>query len=369
MRTMLPLLVLSLAGCAGAPAPAAKSDPNVVAVGKTTGPAPGASALAACDPKRGAALEVDQAEGAKITERCILGASPETKAAIEKTLTLGRDKTLTAEVLRRDLEGAYATRLVDQIEATARREGTATILFLTVTERPKIAEIAFEGFGPMKDERTSDALPKPGAPLRLAEIHALCEKLRSAYVSSGWDDAKVTHVVEPAGPGRVRLKLVAAEGTRAKVGKVTFDGATPGNHAPLRKMIELADGEPLSPDRLERAGLLVTAFYFDRGHLDVKVEEPKRTRGADGTTAIAWKVVEGPVYRIGKVAVSGLSGDAQTAALAKLTVKSGEVFNRTKVKADVDALDRRLAPSSAEPETKIDRKTRTVDLTFAVKIR
>lgn len=362
-------LVVVTVGCAGgSPKPA--TDPNVVSVGKASGSAPGASAQNPCNSNRGAALDVEHAEGTRLTERCVMGASPETKAALEKVLALGPDKRLTADALRKDLEAAYATKLVDQVEATARKDGTANVLFLTVTERPKISSVSFEGLVALKDDARVAAFPKAGEPLSMPAIALASEKLRATYASAGWEEAKVDRVVEPDGPGKARLKVVVTEGARAKVGKLTFIGVRGGREAGLRKAVELEEGSPLDPEKLARAVLQVASFYYDNGHVNVVVQEPKRTRAADGTTAVSFVIAEGPVFKIGKLSVSKADPATEKEILAGLKVKSGEVFNRSKLKADLEAIATRTRekgkPLSAEPETKLDPKAGLIDINLAM---
>jgi outer membrane protein insertion porin family len=364
-------LLLCLVAC-GPGAGKKPSDPNVVAVGKAQGQAPGANVPPACD-ARGPTLDPEKAEGLRIVERCVIGAAPETKAAIEKALGLGPDKMLRADALRRDLAAVFATGLVDQIEASARPVGTGCALFLTVTERPKIEAVAFEGLVALKDDPSVASFPKAGARLSVPAIHAASEKLRVAYAGAGWDEAKVDHVVASDGAGKVRVKIVVVEGARAKAGKVTFDGVGGGREAALRKAMDLPEGTPLDPDRLMRSILSAAAFYYDSGFINVKVEEPKRTKAADGTTTLAFKISEGPMFRVGKLSVSKVDAAMQKEILANLKVKSGEVFNRSKLKADLADLEARSSargkPLTAEPETKVDPKAATIDITLAVKER
>jgi outer membrane protein insertion porin family len=231
----------------------------------------------------------------------------------------------------------------------------------------------FEGLVALHDDPSIAAFPKTGAPLSVSAIHAASEKLRGAYGAGGWDEAKVSHVVELDGGGKARVKIVVVEGSRATVGKITFVGVGGGREAGLRKAVELSEGAPLDADRLARAILLVAAFYYDAGFVNVKVEEPKRTKAADGTTAIAFRITEGPVFRVGKLSVSRVDPATQKDILANLKVKRGEIFNRSKLKADLADIESRTQksgkPLSAEPETKVDAKAGLIDITLAVKER
>lgn len=368
MKHAIGLAVL-LCAC-GAPSPRG-TDPKVVAVGEPSGAAPVATTRHPCNPARGTALDAEQAEGARITDRCLTGASPETKAALEKVLALGPDKTLTAEALRRDLAQAYATKLVDQVEATARKDGTATVLFLAVTERPRVVALDFEGLAALKDDASIAGYPKSGTPLDISDIRRASEKLRAAYVARGWDEARVDHVVVPDGAGHARVKIIVTEGARAKLGKVTFTGVGGGRDARLRKAMGIDEGAPIDPETLMRAIVALAAFYYDSGFVNVKIEEPKRTRAADGTTALAFAVTEGPVFRVGKLSVSKVDGTTEKEILSNLSVKSGEIFNRSKLKADLEALEARSRqsgrPLSAEPTTKVDAKARLIDVDLAIR--
>jgi outer membrane protein insertion porin family len=369
VKRACPFLFMASSIACGGGTPARTSEPNVVAVNKAAGAAPGASAPS-CD-ARGAALDAEHAEGLRIVERCVTGGSAETKAAVEKALALGTDKPLTADALRRDLEAAYATGLVDQIEATARQAGSGCVLFLAITERPKISAVAFDGLVALKDDARVASFPKVGAPVSVPAISVASERLRSEYVAHGYEDAKVSHVIEPDGAGRARVKIAVAEGARSKVGKVTFDGVRGGREAGLRKAIELDEGSPLDPEKLTRAILGVAAFYYDNGFVNVRVEEPKRVRASDGTTSLSFAIVEGPLFRVGKLSVSKVDDATQKEILSALKVKSGEIFNRSKLKADLEALATRTRqkgkPLSADPETKVDPKAAVVDINLAIR--
>lgn len=361
MKRWLVFGAVMVTACARAGA----NDPNVVAVGKSRGSAV-ASSPACTWPLSAEPIDAEHMEGVRIVEVCVTGASSETQAAVRKTLRLGPEKPLGVEALRRDLASVYATDLVNQIEASARKEGTGAVLFLNVTERPRIADVTFEGLSALADDPSAQSFPRKGAPTSRAALHAAAAKLREAYASRGWVEATVTPVIEP--DGRVKIKVV--EGQRSKFGKIAFDGAQGGREVPLRKAIEVEEGGTFSEDLLERAALLVNAFYYDRGYLMVKVEAPKRTRAADGTTTITFTITEGMAFKIGSIRVSKADPQTEKDFLGRLKFKSGEVFSRAKVVADLEAFRARTRqsgkPLDIEPQTELDPKKGTVDLDFVV---
>jgi outer membrane protein assembly factor BamA len=152
-------------------------------------------------------------EGLHVVEVCLRGATPETTAAVREKLVLKRDGTFTADALRRSIEAAYATGLVDQIEASARQSGTGAVVFLALQERPKITALTFEGLVALADDPSVASFPKVGTRLRPFDLHAASQKLHDAYVARGFRAATVDHMITPE-PNGARVKIVVVEGAR-----------------------------------------------------------------------------------------------------------------------------------------------------------
>jgi outer membrane protein assembly factor BamA len=195
-------------GCAHRARPT-QSDINVAATPSATGP----SAPRPCEEGLRDPLEVEIMEGLHVVEVCLRGATPETTGAIREKLVLKRDSSFTADALRRSIEAAYGTGLIDQIEASARQSGTGAVVFFTLQERPKITALAFEGLVALKDDPSVASFPKVGARLRPFDLHAAAQKLRDAYVAHGYRAATVDRVITPDANG-AQVKIVVVEGAR-----------------------------------------------------------------------------------------------------------------------------------------------------------
>lgn len=369
MKALSTGIVVLVTACGAAPAK--PTDPNVVTVAKTSTTSNVPPPAKLCEGKHTPDIDADAAEGLRILDVCITGGSVETMAEIRRVLTLRADKKLTAQSLQSDLEAAYKTGRIDQIEATAQTSGGGVLLMLALKERPRIAEVKLEASGATATADVAAALAKPGDHLDMPKLFATEAKIRESFVDDGWDDAQVAHDVRMDGDGRAHVTIKVTPGVRQKVGKVTFDGTRPDLVAPLRKAIELPDGASFGPGQLERAALLANAFYYDRGFMTVRIDTPKKVRGADGVTAITFKIVEGPIFRIGTVKAKGVDAATEKDVLSKFTSKPGEVFSREKVVRDLGAirklLEERGKPNATcDPETALDPKKGTVDLVLAI---
>ena len=125
------------------------------------------------------------------------------------------------------------------------------------------------------------------------------------------------------------------------------------------------DNEVLKTD-IER----LTAFYYDHGYIDVKIDEPKIERKRDGLV-VTIKIDEGEQYKVGNVDIGGdLLADME-AARDHLTLAPGEVFRTSKLRDDITALtevygDKGYAFVNVTPDTAVNPTDRTVDVTYKV---
>jgi len=356
------LLGTAIVACA--PRPAAPARSSVIPVASTQGAGP--AMPRPCTEGLGFAVDAKQAEGMRIVEMCVSGGGAESTAAVRKALQLGPDKKLTADALRRDLTAAFETGFIDQIEARARASGSGLVLFITLKDRPRITDLTFEGLVGLVQDPVFAEFPTVGAPLSIPALHGAVQKLKDEYVSSGWPDATVSHSVTDG-----RVTIVVVEGGRNKIGKVTFEGAQGGREVGLRKAVNLEEGTPLYENQVSRAALLASSFYYENGYMAVRIDTPKRERAADGTVALTYPITEGPIFRIGKIKVTKVDTATEKQILADLTIKSGEIFRRSELIADLHALTEKSRNNgrklTAEPETELDAKRGVVDLTLAMR--
>jgi outer membrane protein insertion porin family len=168
------------------------------------------------------------------------------------------------------------------------------------------------------------------------------------------------------------VTLAHADPPLATAAKVQFVGNASVSSDRLRAAIDedplFDDTGAIIQDVLERDLLLISAFYWDRGHALVKVGQPVIPPSRDAVTI---PIEEGPVFKLGPVAVTGeLIGSAR-ANLAKLRVRPGVTFSRMMISEDREALsdsyqDQGYAYVNVVPLTKIDLDRKTIGLTFEI---
>lgn len=190
--------------------------------------------------------------------------------------------------------------------------------------------------------------------------------METEYAARGYGSAKIDPKIEETGPGSVRVRFVVTEGAPWKIAKLAFSGAKKVTEADLRKASSLQEGGSFDADKVERATLLMTDLYFNRGMLTTRVVEPKREVTSDGGVTLTWTIDESDVYRMGTVRFSKLGEKLQKELTAEMKTQPRAVFDRSKLVADLARIGAwfkaRGQAVEAVPLTKLDGVKKTVDL-------
>ncbi len=178
-----------------------------------------------------------------------------------------------------------------------------------------------------------------------ADIAAAANRIRDEYRKKQFPDVKVTPEVErlPSGGG-ISVTMVVEEGRRSKIKAYTFEGNANVEDDELRESFGwypwwnpvgwFAD-DPVTKQDLAEAAEKIAAHYRNLGYLDVSVGEAERVPRADGESAdVRFRIEEGPRYRIGSIAVSGVKSFPEAAVLASVkAVSKGDVAGEAALKS------------------------------------
>ena len=124
----------------------------------------------------------------------------------------------------------------------------------------------------------------------------------------------------------------------------------------------------LNPKFAYEAGDELTAFYYDNGFLDVQVDQPQ-IASADRATI---SIYEGPLWRVGSIAIEGQLSFPRRDVESQLTMGSGQPFRGSILQRNVLALsdfysDRGFAYVNIDPRTEMDSKRRLINVRFLIK--
>ncbi|MGL5002785.1 MAG: outer membrane protein assembly factor BamA, partial [Casimicrobium sp.] len=226
-----------------------------------------------------------------------------------------------------------------------RVEAQDGVLIVTVVERPTVAAINIVG----AKEFDSDTLKKALRDAGLSEGRILDrtildraeQEIKKQYLSRGRYDVEVTTTLTPLERNRTSISIDVKEGEVARIDSINIIGASAFSEKTLLDQMQLAVGGWLSwytkDDQYSKQKLsadleAVRAYYTNRGYLEFNVESTQVSLSPDKSKVfITVNINEGAKFTVSGVSLSGelLLPEAELRAL--IPVRSGDVFNRTRL--------------------------------------
>ena len=370
LRTSLPLLTFAVVSsasvaCGPSPTPVAPPVPS----------APSADAVPPCPTEiaqGGDPIEAESYEGRKVARVCILGSDVARKEAARAISTKEGD-TYSMDRTRGDLDALLHLGTLDDAATFGIRAGRdAFVLVYSVHERPRVADIAVTGAKVLGDAALTSKIPveangrfDPGA------VNVVAQAIREEYRTRGYDACTVKLVSEPAGDGKVKVRIVVTEGPRLYFSKIEVKGNTKLKEPDLRKVIGIDDKAPFDRAKIDLAAQKLSAFYYDRGMIQIRAKPTTSSPGTDGGVVLTFALDEGDVFSVGELHTTKLGAPVEKELLEKVVkLKSTQPFSRQAVIDDMERIKGYFAKSKQVveivPTTNIDEKKKTVSLTFEI---
>lgn len=201
-----------------------------------------------------------------------------------------------------------------------------------------------------------------GLPLDPALLAKVVDELRTEYLAKGYADVQVGWKDSDVGTNQVDVGIEITPGKATTITTVEFKGNAHAKKADLLKAIEgtVVPSSPWNSELVDRASLQLSAYYYDRGYINVAVDEPKPSGGASPAT---FSITEGDQFRIGKLDVKGVPDADAKKYRAMVTLKKGDVFSRKTMQEGIVKIQN-AAQTQVEPVTNIDAKKKTIDVTL-----
>lgn len=290
-------------------------------------------------------------------------------------------ETFTDERAQESIKALFATGFFDDIRVETQNND----VIISVVERPILSELTISGAKDLSNDQIKKSLQASGLgqsrPFDQAILNQAIVSLKQEYVNRGKYAAEITSTVTKLDRNRVNVALVINEGKNATIKSIEIVGNEDFSNRKIRKEMSLSTGglfswisksNQYSKQKLTADLEKLKALYQDQGYLEFNIDSTQVTLSPDKTDIfLTINVTEGKRFKIGEIKFSGdLAGIPEDELRKYLTVKPGEVFNRSKIATDVASLQARFgndgyafAGINVVPE--INREQNTVDFTLA----
>lgn len=300
--------------------------------------------------------------------------------AIRIRLSSRPGQPLNPETVDTDIRSIYEMGFFKNIEARLDEHDGQQVLTYWVRERPLIRQVRVEGHKKVSQEEILTALKiHPRTILNPVRIRSGILEVKALYEEKGYLDADISYRTESTVNGETIVSFTISENTKTSVvdivfeGNQAFSGKILAGFMQTRKKNWLSRFLPfgvLSNEALRTDVERLTAWYYDNGYINVRIDEPEVTHREDGLI-VTIRLEEGPKYKVGEVRVVGDVVGGEAAAKQALTLRSKRTFKASVLRDDVFNLtgyfsDQGYAFVNVEPETDVQPDEKLVHVSYRV---
>jgi outer membrane protein insertion porin family len=281
------------------------------------------------------------------------------------------------EVVDQSLKRLFGTGLFADVKITLQ----GSTLLVSVVENPIVNRIAFEGNKKLDDDKLRQELQiKPRTVFTRAKVQADLQRLIELYRRSGRFAATVEPKIIELPQNRVNLIYEISEGEKTTVRRINIIGNEKFSDGDLRSELAtkearwwrfLTSNDTYDPDRLLYDRELLRQYYLQRGFADFRTISAVAELGRDREDFyITITLEEGPIYKVGKVAVESEIEDLDPSKLTPLVLtEEGETYNAQEIEKTVEAITEAAgkigyAFVNVRPKITRDKENKIISITY-----
>ncbi len=304
------------------------------------------------------------------------------KDAIMAVIKSKVGKPLDKETVQSDLKAIYGMGYFKDVQADVKDLPNGKLLTFFVVEKPYVVRVFFKGNKELKREDVSSKLAGlKYTILNTTKIRKAIDELKAEYANKGFYNARIDYKVELLEGNEAAIHFTIDEGKQGYVKEIKFVGNAHIKSKELKKAIHTKTRNWLSwltgTGKLNREILkmdveMIKAAYYDKGFLEVKVDDPIVKISEDGKSIyITFKIHEGPQYKVSSVDLRGDFLRPKKELMKLIKSRAGAVYSSSVVRSDIMKLtdlysDQGYAYVDVAPITQLDKKKKTVAIIYDI---
>jgi outer membrane protein insertion porin family len=302
--------------------------------------------------------------------------------AIRSAITTKPGEPLDPRKVDDDIKSVMKLGFFADVVVEERGDAEHPALVFRVTEKPAVKDTKIVGNEELSADDLKDSVEvKANTILDLTQVKKSVRKIQDKYVEKGFYLAEVTYRLEDQPDNQVSVVFEVNEHAKVQVKEIQILGNAHVSRDDLLAVMSTQEGSFLSfltsagtyrEEVFQRDLQNIQFVYGDRGYIYAKVNKPSVSLSADKRFLyITIRIEEGEQYTVGKIDFGGDLLHDKSELQKLVLVRPGEVFARSRVGKDLFAItdlyrDDGYAYANVNPETKVDPKTRIVDLTYDI---
>ncbi len=300
--------------------------------------------------------------------------------AIESIITSKVGDIANADKLSQDLQLIYKMGFFDDVVVRQRTLDKGLEILFHVKEKPSVREITFQKNRVYDSKELRDIIStSTGSILNIYKLNSDIEKIRHMYMDKNYHNCQITHEIKTLKNNQADIIFTISEGKKLHIETITFDGNQYFSKKKILKAMKtkekgfwsfLTSSGELDEVELSNDTIRIQSLYKNNGFIDVRVSDPKIDYEKEAIK-VSFKIEEGDQYKTGEVDVAGDILTTRKELLDAIKVKSGQLYNREKIRTDILALtdiysDKGYANVEVSPRIRKDQSEKLVDITFDI---
>jgi outer membrane protein insertion porin family len=323
--------------------------------------------------------------GSTIDEIRVYGNRRVDKQAIVSQLKTVVEQPLSPTTISDDIKRVFKLGFFDdvQVDATQTKDDRVIVTFV-VKEKPAVGSISYDGNSSLEiDDITAVVNIEPNSILDLSAVKANAEKIRELYAEKGYFLAEVTYdvLVDPAAPEIVEIVFKIQEFAKVEVRRITFLGNQALSDEEIRNIMATREGDwgsfltsfgSFKEEAFQQDLQRITAFYYDKGFVQVKVKRPVVRLSRDKRFLfITIGIEEGPQFDVGEVELQGDFIVPKEELKEKIKLAPNSQFSFGTMRSDMEMLRNRYMDSgyafvNINPLTRIREDVKRIDVAYDI---
>ncbi len=255
-------------------------------------------------------------------------------------LTLKNDRDILLELYRKK---GYANVSVDY--EIIKEEERATVVFnIDEGDKIKIKGVAFEGNTEVKERKLRNVVGtkkwgllsvfRNTGKYREETLSEDIDKIREYYKDKGYLDVQVSEKdvqLEYPTPGKLLVTFRVKEGNQYSVGNTEIRGNSIFTTEEILTSLQLEEGDPFVPSKVEGDRENIRRFYGSRGYLDAVVRANRRPNLETRDIDVVYEIREGDKILLDSINIQGNTKTKTNVIMRELALAPGDVFDMTRM--------------------------------------
>lgn len=305
---------------------------------------------------------------------------------IETATVLAKIKTKEGELfspsrIKEDITALFQMGHFEDIQVRTEGFESGLKVIFALKEKPLIREIRYEGNEEIATDKLKEVVTLlPRTAYSVQNIQENAEKIRLKYQDDGYYTTTVMPIVTELRTGDRNITFFIDEGRKIVLSEVLITGNKALSSKEIKKPLKtqehwffsfLGRSGTLRTEELREDIGTIGELYYNKGFIQIQVDEPVIERRSDEELVVKIHVREGEQFHIRNISLRGAAVLSSDELMREIKLKPGEVFSRDVLRKDVtriidryDSISRPFA--NVIPQFNIDPDTRTVDIAFDI---